>query len=571
MIPRYYQEESHDAFWNYLRNDIGSPLIVHPTGAGKSLVIAMMVRQAREYDARVMLLQHRKELIEQNADKIRIHVPDIEIGINSAGLRRRDTEPDVICAGIQSVYNKAELFGRRELIVIDEVHLVGEKTDSMYGQFLGDIKTINPKIRMGGLTATPFRTGEGPICGKDKMFQKICYESKTGTLIEEGFLCPITNKAATSTIDTSKIRKNKNEFIEYEMEKVFDTEDNVLSACSEIVNKCHDRHSVLCFAAGVHHAEAVAECLRELTGEDVGCVTGETTDIERSMYLNDFRNNHLRWLVNCNVLTTGFDAPCIDAIAVLRATMSPGLFCQIVGRGLRTDPSKTDCLILDFGENIRRHGSIDAPDYGRASCGNQGEKKEGEADADKNGRGKECINCKMDVAANARICPECGFQFPVKHEATADEESTLTGKEDPETWDVTRVTWNRHEKKNSPEAPPTLRVIYTCGIPGVKADLMLETFSEWVCFEHQGYARDKAESWWETRSEADMPDTVEKAIDILNQQVHRMPSQITTQKEGRWQRIIDTKFSVEIPAVDSISPVNVAAFEDDFLDDDVPF
>ena len=172
----------------------------------------------------------------------------------------------------------------------------------MYGKFLADIRAINPRARMVGLTATPFRTGEGPICGRNKLFQRICYEAFTGDLIRESFLCQITNKAAANTVDTSKIKRRGNEFINSEMSRAFDSGDKVILACSEIVEKCHDRHSVLVFSAGVEHAEHVAETLRLMTAERVGIVTGETFPIERVTTLNDFKDGSLRWLVNCDVL-----------------------------------------------------------------------------------------------------------------------------------------------------------------------------------------------------------------------------------------------------------------------------
>ncbi len=156
MKPRHYQQDSHDAAWNYLRNQSGNPLIVLPTGAGKSLVIAMLVQQALEYDARVIILQHRKELIQQNAEKVQILLPDIKIGIYSAGLNRRELTDDVIAAGIQSIYKRADDVGRRELVIVDEAHLIGNRDDSMYGRFLRELRQINPKSRIVGLTATPF-------------------------------------------------------------------------------------------------------------------------------------------------------------------------------------------------------------------------------------------------------------------------------------------------------------------------------------------------------------------------------------------------------------------------------
>ena len=113
MIPRYYQTAANNAAWDFLNNKAGNPLIVLPTGAGKSLVIAMLVEQAIEFGCRVVVLQHRKELIQQNAEKIQILLPKIKIGIFSAGLKSKQIEEDVICAGIQSVYRKAYSLGRR--------------------------------------------------------------------------------------------------------------------------------------------------------------------------------------------------------------------------------------------------------------------------------------------------------------------------------------------------------------------------------------------------------------------------------------------------------------------------
>jgi DNA repair protein RadD len=575
VIPRYYQQEAHDAVWQYLSNQSGNPVVVLPTGAGKSLLAAMLVEQARAFDARVIVLQHRKELIEQNAEKIQILLPDIKIGIYSAGLNSRDTEADVVCAGIQSVHSKAHEFGRRELILIDEVHLVSGNEDSMYGKFLADIQQINPRARFVGMSATPFRTGEGPICGKNKLFQRICYEAFTGDLIREGWLCPVTNKPADATVDTSKIKQRGSEFISSEMAKAFDSGDKVAMACGEIVAKCHDRHSVLVFAAGVEHAEHVADTLRTLTGERVGIVTGDTMPIERVASLSAFKAQELRWLVNCDVLTTGFDAPCIDAIAILRATMSPGLFAQIVGRGLRKHESKTECKVLDFGGNIARHGSIDDPNYGRATPGSGS----GGSGVEKNGRGKECLNCGIDVPAGDKECPECGFRFPDepkdRHDETSDSTSTLTGMPDPEQWEVVGCTWGIHTKKAN--GSRTLRVDYNVQpMDSDGGNLTQKVVSEWVCFEHTGFARTKAGLWWRVRSEHPEPNTIDDAVAYLDRHVARVPATLTTQDEGKYTRIVSVEFIDERP--DECEWLEVACVEPGdgdgeyyFDDDEVPF
>jgi DNA repair protein RadD len=525
----------------------------------------MLCQQAREFDARVVVLQHRKELIQQNAEKIQILIPEIKIGIYSAGLKSRQVQEDVVCAGIQSVFRKALSLGRRELILIDEAHLVSSDDETMYGQFLADVKLGNPKQRVVGLTATPFRMGSGPLCGRNKLFQKICHESYTGDLIQQGFLCPITNRPAEKMVDTSLIKMRGGEFIENEMQSAFDTTDNVSAACSEIVAKCMDRHSVLVFSAGVAHANHIAETIRQMTGEVVGIVTGETFAMERAATLSDFKRGELRWLVNCDVLTTGFDAPCIDAICVLRATMSPGLFAQMVGRSLRKHESKTDALILDFGSNLRAHGSLDDPNYGRSSAAFTGVKA---GPAEQNGRGKECPNCGLDVAARSAECEDCGFVFPVKHESQADHESAITGQTPPETWTVNRVTWARHTKKGGGDAPPTLRIDYDC--TKGEGD-MKQTISEYICLEHTGYARTKAGLWWQARSLSYCPNDVGEAIDMLDRGACRMPVTITTEMDGKYFRIKSVEFAEDKPETWREADEPLEVLSEGGFDDDVPF
>lgn len=570
QTPRYYQAAAHDAAWKYLaENDQGNALIVLPTGSGKSLVIAMLCQQAIDFGARVVVLQHRKELIQQNAEKIQALLPDVFVGLYSAGLKSRQSTADVVCAGIQSVFKHAATLGRRELVLIDEAHLVSMNDESMYGRFLSEILTDNPSRRVVGLTATPFRTGEGPLCGRSKLFQRIVYESFTGDLIREGFLCEITNKSADAEVNTEGIKLRGGEFIEHEMQLVFNTESNVSSACREIVEKCAGRHSVLVFSSGVLHAEEIAGTLHRLTGQDVGLVTGLTLPIERSTLLSRFKRNELRWLVNCDVLTTGFDAPCIDAIAVLRATMSPGLFAQMIGRGLRKHESKINCQVLDFGENIKRHGSIDDPQYGRASVDRQSKLARA---AEINGRGKECPNCGIDVPSRAVVCDECGFKFPVNHSGSSDESSAMTGEYAPDHWIVESVTWSKHTKRTDPSATPTLRINYEVqpaeGLPGNIPKWVFE----WVCIEHMGYARVKAGLWWQARSISECPETIEDALSLLNRGALRMPSKLTTVREGKYTRIVMCEFSDERPEEWSDEVEAEEQFEVmSGVDDDVPF
>lgn len=562
LAPRWYQSQANAAVWEYLGSKSGNCVAVLPTGAGKSLLIALLIQQALEFGGRVVVLAHRKELLQQNADEIRGLIPGVDVGIYSAGLKSREIHNAVVVAGIQSVYRKAEDLGRRHLILVDEAHLISDLEESMYGQFLAAMKA-NEGLRIVGLTATPFRTGAGPICGPDRIFQRVVFEAKTAQLIAEGFLCPITNKVAEAEVNTDKVGLRGGEFVESEMQAAFDVDEKVQAACAEILEKTQDRHSILVFASGIHHAEQIAELL---PGSAV--VTGETLPIERAETLRRFVAGELRFLVNVDVLTTGFNAKCVDAIAILRATMSPGLFCQMVGRGLRLHPSKVNTLILDFGQNFKRFGPIDDENFGRS----EGKGRAGVAA--ENGRGKRCPSCELDVSPSTVVCPECNFIFPrereLKHDITADETSQLTGATPPEEWEVRDVVVRVHTKKDDSEAPQTVRVDYVCGKAGVKGNLTTITIPEWICPGHPSgnFARLKFLAWWDARSLCDPPDNATDAVLLINMGVCRRPVRITTKKDGRWHRITECAFESE-------KPTELAQQEEtkvySGIEDDLPF
>jgi DNA repair protein RadD len=560
LSPRWYQSQANDAVWKYLNEKSGNCVTVLPTGAGKSLLIALLIKQALEFGGRVVVLAHRKELLQQNADEIRGLIPGVDVGIYSAGLKSREIHNTVVVAGIQSVFRKAEDLGRRHLILVDECHLCSDLEESMYSTFLNAMKQ-QEGLRIVGLSATPFRTGTGPICGPDRIFQRIVFEAKTAQLIAEGFLCPITNKVAEAEVNTDKVGLRGGEFVESEMQAAFDVDEKVQAACAEIIEKTQGRHSVLVFASGVHHAEQIAELLPESA-----VVTGETLPIERAETLRRFVAGELRFLVNVDVLTTGFNAKCVDAIAILRATMSPGLFCQMVGRGLRLHEGKTSCLLLDFGQNISRHGSIDDENFGRS----EGKGRAGVAA--ENGRGKRCPSCELDVSPATVVCPECNFIFPrdreLKHDITADETSQLTGAIPPEEWEVKDVVVRVHTKRDDEHAPQTVRVDYVCGKTGVAGNLTTILIPEWTCPGHQGFARLKFLAWWDARSICDPPDNATDAVALINMGVCRRPVRITTKKDGRWHRVTECFF-------ESKKPTELAQQEEtkvfSGIDDDLPF
>ena len=562
MKLRPYQQAALDSVYRYLREHDDNPCVVLPTAAGKTPVLATICRDAvTKWNGRVLVLAHVKELLQQAADKLQMICPEVDVGIYSAGLKRRDTEQSVIVAGIQSVYKRACDLNAFDLIIIDEAHTIPLEGDGMYRQFLADAKVINPLVRTIGLTATPYRLKSGMICGPDNPLNAVCYEVGVRELIHDGYLCPLITKAGIKKVDMSGLHVRGGEFISGEVEELMDQHELVESACREIIEYTQDRNSVLIFASGVAHAKHIQAVLQDEHGVECGFVCGDTPMAERNETLARFRGDPsdglferepLKYLVNVSVLTEGFDAPAVDCVVMLRPTLSPGLFYQAVGRGFRLHPGKKNCLVLDFGGNIVRHGPIDG-----IVIQPRESKESGTAPA------KECPECRSVIATGYAVCPDCGYEFPPpdrqKHEAEASREGILTGQVVDTVYAVRDTFYSVHTKRGADEsAPKTMRVDYKVSFYEYK--------SEWVCFEHSGYARGKAEQWWRKRSNDPVPATAQQAVDIADAGGVASTSKITVRSVTgeRFDQIVDC----EIGELPEPLPVDVAM---GYAEDDIPF
>lgn len=556
MILRPYQRAAVDAVYAHLRGRDDNPVVVIPTAGGKTPIMATICKDAvTRWSGRVLILAHVKELLEQAADKLRQVCPEVRFGVYSAGLKRRDTGRAVILAGIQSVYQRAGELGAFDLVLVDEAHLIPVEGEGMYRQFLADAKTINPHLRVIGLTATPYRLRSGLICSPDHFLNTICFEVGVRELIVQGYLCPLVTKAGKARADVSGLHVRGGEYVAGEVENLMDQDALVRAACAEIVESTRNRQAVLIFASGIKHGEHVVRVLKEQHGIECGFVSGETPDGERDRLIARFRHQEwarqlqidfganaaepLKYLCNVNVLTTGFDAPNVDCVVLLRPTLSPGLYYQMVGRGFRLHPGKQNCLVLDFGGNVVRHGPVDG-----TKVKESGVSGNGQAPA------KECPQCQSVIAAGYARCPDCGYEFPPpergKHDAKASEAGILSGQVTTTRYVVEGVFYSIHKKRGAPEdAPRTMRVDYKVGWHEYK--------SEWVCFEHTGYARQKAVAWWKQRSHEPVPETAEEAV-ALAQNGRLAPTREITVRSvagDDFDRIIGYELGDIPPAPDS--------------------
>lgn len=526
MTPslRLYQRACVDAFFSWVSTHDGHPLLVIPTGGGKSLIMGTIVHEVMTNApaARALILAHRKELIQQNVRAVASVMPLGQIGIYSAGLKSRDTTSPIIVAGIQSIARQPHALGAFDLILIDEAHLVPTDDDTMYRKFISAAKLQNPHVRFAGLTATPYRLGHGLLHrGKGALFTDIAYDASVKSLIADGFLCGLISKATLTQLDTTGVATRGGEFVPGALEMAVDVEDTTAAAVDEMIELFAARKKWLVFCAGVKHAEHVAAALNA-KGIPTKAIHGEVPDEDRRRALDDFKAGALRAVTSMDVLTTGYDEPAIDAIAMLRPTKSTGLYVQMVGRGFRLHASKENTLVLDFAGNVLRHGPVDAIEVrDKQTAGGEGAVPT-----------KVCPICRSIEIAGVHLCSVCGFEFPKPEQPpifpTASEAPILSTEPKPLTWwDVTEIQYHYHQRDDT--STPSLRVEYWEGFKRIA--------QEWICLEHTGFARTKAETWWKHRSSEPVPETIDEALGLTDDLA--VPTRIATQPDGRWVRVVD--------------------------------
>lgn len=526
---RPYQKEAIDSTFRYFADNDGNPLIVLPTGTGKSVVIAEFCRQTLTDwpDTKILVVTHVRELIKQNHDELKTLWPEAPAGINSAGLKKRDYDPSIVFCGIQSVHKKASKFVKVDLVLIDEVHLVPRKTNTMYQRFLSNLKIMNPHMRVIGLTATPYRLDSGLLhTGKEALFDAVSYEAELKDMVDQGYLTRLMSKQPKTRLDVSSVSIRGGEFVAGELERAVDRTDVNESVVREIVVLGAERKSWLIFCAGVKHATHIAEIVRRY-GVSCETIFGDTPSAERDRIVSDFKAGKIRALASMGVLTTGFNAPIVDLLAVLRPTESTGLYIQIMGRGMRNSPGKEDCLVLDFAGNIARHGPVDRVNP----------KKPRQSDGEGVAPTKTCPKCQSIVFAGTSECPDCGYRWPptpIAIDQTATTLPVMSMNAPSEWFKVNSVSYRLHKKAGSPDS---MRVEYRCGIA---------LHSEWVCFDHKGYPHDKALRWWQRRMTGPgiLPKSTADAIE--KSESLRKPTEIKVRKNGKYTEIVEFRFMSDV-------------------------
>ena len=483
---RPYQKQAIAALWTYWRSQpTSAPLLVLPTGAGKSVVIAKLVdviRQAKP-EFRLMVVSHVKEIIQQNTAEIRRFFPNIghnDIGICSAGLGDKTLTKHVTMGTVQTLVNAtAKSPPRVDVIFIDEAHLVPRRASSQYQKLLHNLQKTSPDLRVCGLTATPYRLDSGRLDqGDDALFNGVAFEVTLPDLIDRGHL---VMPETVGKLEMGDLKKAAGEYTAASQSAALDR--MIEDVIDDVVETTIGKRTLL-FCPRIDTAATVAELLRKC---DIAAehVSSRNTPDERERLIGDFAAGRITHLTNVNLLTTGSNIPEIEAIALLRATTSPVLYTQMVGRGLRTHPGKESCLVRDYGGNAIRHGPLGyMPDNP-------------ETDETEPAKGKTCKACFSVIPNSAQTCPVCGadvvpLDIPSdKPNATKAYSGDLVGwKVRPDWWTVICVEAQPWKSKSS--GMSTVRLSYECMLDGNP-----KLIREWLCPEHEGYARTKFERWWE--------------------------------------------------------------------------
>lgn len=520
MQLRWYQNESVDALIEYLKkDDAGHPIVVAPTGSGKTIILCEFVNRflTEKIDSNILVLSHVKEILEQDHDALAKYFDGFSVGLYSKGLHSK-TITKITVAGIQSVWRAVEKFSHFDIIIIDECHLVTIKQTGMYRKFLNGIDA-----NYIGLTATPFRLGHGYIHqGKGALFTDIVYDLSSSKnfnrLVEEGYLTKLITKSTIMEMDTTEIRTRAGDFAQNDLSKTFDRKSITNNAVAEIIKFGKNYKKWLIFAIDIEHAEHISETLN-FNGVKTLCVHSKMDD-DRSKLINDFKKGEYRAIVNVDILTTGFDVPSIDLIAMLRPTKSPVIHVQTIGRGLRIAPGKDHCLVLDFAGNTERLGPINYIQIRNK----EKSKKKGQPIT------KKCPDCGCIHHPTVKICDACGHKFTFIEKLRSGASVAAIIREELERWvNVSEVTYSIYTKSKKPDS---LLVKYHCG---------LSVFREWVCFSHKGYPKYKADAWVRYRVRTDY---FPEDLGELYKNIHLLekPKAIKVNTTEKFPRIVDSRF-----------------------------
>lgn len=412
---RSYQQEALDAILTEIRTD-QNVLLQAACGAGKTVIFSSLIKHCLErYKMRIGVVAHREQLVRQARDKL------VSVWPEGAGLIGTactsvssdiELERPVVIGSPQTLARRIGEMPPLQMLIVDECHrLPPANAESQYGTLINSLRSYYPQMRLLGVTATPFRLGHGYIYGTDcksgeqNWWDRLTYSISIKDLQDDGFLVPYRGKA-TDEPDLSGVKKSAGEYNLHDLGERCSQTVYVQSAVKAVQDYAQDRQHIVVFGVTIEHAEILCEAFKAV-GYKSTVVHSKQPHDERMTNLDAFDRGETQVICNVGILTEGWDCTSVDCMVVCRPTMSPALWVQIVGRGLRLHEGKQDCLLLDLSGNWRRHGDPNEP---RVTW-SDGRKKNLASEPEETAEGNVCPKCQECVSASAIICPYCGAEL----------------------------------------------------------------------------------------------------------------------------------------------------------------
>ena len=411
MILRPYQEIAVDDASTALDKHKNT-IVVAPTGAGKTIMLSALVGKRFKVGNKVLVLQHRDELVRQNKTKFSRVNPNITTSIVDGS--EKDWTGSTIFSMVQTLSRENNLnnINHFDLVVVDESHHAVADT---YMRIIDKVRQANESVEIVGFTATPNR---GDKKGLRKVFTNCSHQIEISTLIREGFLVPPKTYVVDVGVqkDLENVRKTVTDFDMSEVEKIMNKRAINEKIVEEWQDKAGERKTVIFCSTIVHAQDVCDEFRRKNIRTEI--VTGDTPSEQRKQILHDLEHGDVQVVVNVAVLTEGFDAPPISCIVLTRPCSYKSTMVQMIGRGLRTVNQedypgliKKDCIVLDFGTSVLTHGSLDeGVDLDGAQANNSGATPL-----------KVCPDCQSEIPLSSRECPICGYEFGTQDKEVLDE------------------------------------------------------------------------------------------------------------------------------------------------------
>ena len=545
MKLRYYQRNAIDALHSWFDTRPEDPtLIALPTAAGKTIIFSHFIKEvfSKNPKARFLIMAHRKELVAQAESKLKSVWPDAPVGVLAAGMKRFQHNAQILVASRDTLASpkRLEKVGKFDYMIIDEAHNVPPSSLTRYKKII-DTLSERQSMKVMGCTATPYRMGQGYIYGKrkDHFFKGLAYSVSIPELIQAGYLCRLSAFAVNDNaiIDAGKVslKFKGGDFREKELEDIAMVDETIIEVISDWIDNAYTkgRTASVFFCVSVLHAQKMTQYLQQ-HNINAAVITGETPNQERDKILADFESGKIHALCNVGVLTEGWDAPRTDCIALLRPTQSVGLYVQMCGRGMRLHDDKENCLLLDYGENVARHGCLDEVEPGESLPGRY--------------KPKICASCNAINSPSAKECIECGQVF----EST--QSKVLWTKKEREVAKRTKAERQAvlsDEKKASPPKNKTITDIFASVVKSkngseycqvvftVKDEFFPKKMP--LMFGHPTAHNMAVRKWKKITTKWGSPSQPWMAAELINSGAFDTISEIIVQKQGKYENVVGIK------------------------------